>query len=65
MNQQGQVLTNWRDRAGLSPKEIMAVTGWSRSFTYKAIAEGHLRAVRVGERKLIVPVAEVEKLLRT
>lgn len=61
--QNKQFPENWRDRAGLSPQEIMAITGVSKSFVYKAIAEGQLRAVRVGARKLIIPVAEVKKLL--
>lgn len=56
-------LHNWHDRAGLTPQEVMTLTGSSRSFVYKAIAEGYLKAVRVGARKLIIPVAEVEKLL--
>lgn len=64
MKNHSQIHESWRNRAGLSPQELMALTGWSKSFTYKAIREGSIKAIRVGPRKLIVPVVEVEKLLK-
>ena len=66
MTKQSQTIPfpqNWRNRAGLSPQELMAITGASRSFVYRAINEGRIKAARVGPRKLIIPIAEVEKLL--
>lgn len=56
-------ISTWRDKAGISPQEFMAITGVSRSMTYKMLKEGQLPAIRVGERRLIIPTQAVEEML--
>lgn len=56
-------LSNWRTLAGLSVGECAAITGISVSLIRKEIKDGRLKARRVGERRLIIPVPEVEKLV--
>jgi excisionase family DNA binding protein len=50
---------------GITPEEAFRKIGVSRSLGYKLIKSGVIQAVRVGERRLIVPVAALEKLLGT
>lgn len=56
-------LSNWKSFAGLSIEEYAAVTGISVSLTRKEIKAGRLKAVRVGERRLVIPVSEIKSLI--
>lgn len=56
-------LAMWRTFAGVSVGECAAITGISVSLIRKEIKAGRLRARRVGERRLVIPVPEVEKLV--
>lgn len=49
-------------RRGLSVKEASQRGGWSRAMTYRLIAAGKLKSVRVLGRRLITPEA-VDALL--
>ena len=51
-------------RAGFSVPEIRKLTGLSRSLLYGAIADGRLKATRVGPRRLIVTPTALEEFLQ-
>jgi excisionase family DNA binding protein len=51
------------ERRALRVKDFCSQYGVSRSFTYKLIALGKLRTVRIGKRRLI-PVDAAEALLQ-
>jgi excisionase family DNA binding protein len=46
-----------RQRRGLSVREASQRGGWSRATTYRLIANGKLKSVRVLGRRLITPEA--------
>lgn len=48
----------------VSPDEAFRRLGVSRALGYKLIKEGTIKAVRLGERRLLVPVTALEKLLQ-
>lgn len=45
------------------PEEAARALGIGRNLVYGMISNGTIRAVRLGERRLLVPVAELERLL--
>lgn len=51
------------DPLGIAPEEAFRKLGVSRALGYKLIKKGVLPAIRLGERRLVVPVAALEKLL--
>jgi excisionase family DNA binding protein len=52
------------ERVGYKVPDLAKAMGVSKSLIYKLIASGELNAVRVGERRLIIPVGEVDRLLQ-
>jgi len=48
---------------GYAPEEAFRKLGISRALGYKLIKNGTIRAVRIGERRLIIPIAVLEKML--
>lgn len=56
---------NSNEILAVSPDEAFRRLGVSRALGYKLIKEGVIIAVRLGERRLLVPVAALEKLLET
>jgi len=47
----------------VSPDEAFRRIGVSRALGYKLIKDGTIKSVRLGERRLLVPIAALEKLL--
>lgn len=52
------------DRYAFSPKELVRMTGLSRNMIYRAIKSGELKAVRVGKKRLLIPLWAVEEFLQ-
>lgn len=50
---------------GISPEEAFRRIGVSRALGYRLVKDGTIPAVRLGERRLVVPVAALERLLNT
>lgn len=51
-------------KAAYSVKEFMKLTGLSRNLTYELIHTGKLKAVRAGEKRLIIPAWALEEFLK-
>lgn len=47
----------------LTVPETAKVLGISRNMAYALVREGRIPAIRLGERRLVVPVAAIEQLL--
>lgn len=58
-----QVPTDWRERAVLTVPEAGRVVGLGRSAAYDAVARGELPTIRFGERRVVVPVAALRRML--
>jgi excisionase family DNA binding protein len=43
--------------------EAVAMLGISRNFEYKLVKEGQLPVIRFGEKRLVIPIAALEKML--
>lgn len=54
-----------KDVLGVSPQEFFRQIGVSRALGYKLIKNGTIPAIRISERRLIVPMSAFEKLLET
>ena len=48
---------------GLDPAEVSLSLGISKSLTYKLIREGKLPSIRISTRRIVTPVAALEKFL--
>lgn len=48
---------------GYSPEEAFKKLGISRALGYKLIKNGTIRAIRLGERRLVIPAIVLEKML--
>jgi excisionase family DNA binding protein len=59
------VYVPWQDRAALSVEHAAEVLGLSRKTAYNLIASGRIRATKIGDRRLVVPVAEIHRLIST
>jgi len=53
-----------KDRAGLAPKEFAKMLGIGEATIYRWIKAGEVKTVRIGPRLLIIPMGEVERLLK-
>ncbi len=51
-------------RTGLGPKEFGKMTGISDPTVYRLIKIGKIKAVRIGPRRLLIPIGEVERILQ-
>lgn len=47
----------------VKPKEAAKMLGISTNLIYKMIKAGEIQAIRLGPRRLLVPVAALEKLV--
>jgi len=47
----------------VKPEEAARMLGIGRNLVYEMIKSGEIPAVRLGERRLLVPIAALEKLL--
>lgn len=47
-----------------SVKEVMKLTGLSRNLTYELIHTGKLKAVRAGEKRIIIPAWSLDEFLK-
>lgn len=47
----------------LSPREAFKALGIGASLGWKLIGSGELRSVRLGERRIVVPVSAIDELL--
>jgi len=54
--------TNRQQRRGHSPGEAAAIIGVSRGTVYQLMAEGRLRSIKVGSRR-IIPSDSIDELL--
>lgn len=52
------------DRAGYAPKEFARVAGFGEATVYRWIKNGTIKAIRIGPRLLIIPMGEVERIMR-
>lgn len=48
---------------GFSPAEAAKIIGISRTQAYRLVELGEIRSTRIGERRIIVPKSEIERLL--
>jgi excisionase family DNA binding protein len=53
----------WQERAALSVEHAAEILGLSRKNAYNLVAAGRIRAVKIGDKRLIVPVAEIRRLI--
>jgi len=53
----------WQEKATISVPEACKVLGISRSLGFKMVKEGKLQAIRLGERRLVVPTAVITRML--
>jgi excisionase family DNA binding protein len=53
----------WQARGALSVEHAAEILGLSRKDAYRQIGAGRIVAVRIGDRRMIVPVAEIFRLL--
>ena len=53
----------WHERAALTVTHAAEVLGLSRKDTYNAVAAGRIRAVNLGGKRIVVPVAEIWRLV--
>lgn len=51
-------------RLGYSPDEFSRAFGISLTLTRKLIKNGQIKAIRMGERRWIIPVGEMERILK-
>lgn len=51
------------ERLGFSPDEFSRAFGISLTLTRKLIKNGQIKAIRMGERRWIIPVGEMERIL--
>jgi len=52
-----------QERKGYSPEETARILGISSSLTRKLIKDGTIKAIRLGERRLIVPALALDRLM--
>ena len=57
------VSTELRRPLALTPREVADRLGVSRSFIYEEIARGHLPHVRLGVRRIVIELAELDRFL--
>jgi excisionase family DNA binding protein len=55
----------WQKRAALSVTQAAEILSLSRRHAYEMVAAGHIRAVRIGGRRVIIPVDEIHRLLKS
>ena len=51
-------------RLTLNIDEIPAILGCSRALAYEMARSGRLPIIRLGERRLVVPIDQLEKMLQ-
>lgn len=47
----------------VSPNQAARMIGVGRNLVYQMIKAGEIRAIRLGERRLLVPLSELNRLL--
>jgi predicted site-specific integrase-resolvase len=52
------------NKAGLAPKQFAKMMDKGEATVYRWIKNGYVKAVRIGPRLLIIPMGEVERILR-
>jgi len=52
------------ERQTRTVSEAAQIIGISRATAYSLVAQGKLRAIRISERRLVVPVKALEELLK-
>ena len=52
------------ERRALRVREVAATLGVSKATLYRLLADGQVRAVRLGRRTLVIPADEIERILR-
>ena len=48
----------------LAPREVAATLGVSKSFVYEEIAAGRLPHLRLGRRRIVIELSQLEEYLR-
>ena len=56
-------MKGFEDRLGFKPREVAAFVGISVAQIYRLIEQDKIKAVRIGQKRLVVPRAEVERLV--
>lgn len=56
-------MQNWRERATLSVDEAAKILGVSRSLGFTMAKSGQLPVLRLGEKRLVVPVSALTRML--
>ncbi len=52
-------------KLALTPLEASRLLGISRNLTYKLISDGTIPSIKMGEKRIVIPVAALEKMLNS
>jgi excisionase family DNA binding protein len=63
MGSTANVYQKLADRMSLSANEVCGMTGIGRNTVYNALASGQLRGKRIGKKKWVILVSEVNRWL--
>lgn len=52
------------EKAGYAPKEFAQYVGISEPTVYRLIKNGKIRTVKIGPRRILIPMGEVNRILQ-
>lgn len=53
----------WQDKPTMSVPEVCKVLGISRSLGFKLVKEGKIPAMRLGQKRLVIPTTAVIQMI--
>ncbi len=56
-------MDKWQERTTLSVPEAAKVLGVSRSLAFRMVERGELPALRLGQKRLVVPTVAIVRML--
>ena len=56
-------VAKWETWATMSVDECSAITGAGRGLVYRGIRNGEIPSIKLGERRVLIPVAAIKKML--
>lgn len=56
-------MTNWREKTALNVWEVAKILGVSRGMAYQLVNTGELPALKLGKKRVVVPVKALKKFL--
>lgn len=54
---------DWQTKPTLSVPEAAKILGISRSLAFRLVERGELKALRLGEKRLLIPTAVIARML--